>query len=230
MHDVVGYVLLGPAIWALLNHLDKYLLAHFFGENAAAPLLAVFTGFAGLLVATAISLFAPSVHVRALWQACLTMGAGALLVSSYMPYMIAMQRDEASIVASLYRLTPLFVFALSYVVLGESLRPRQIGGGLVTIAGSIALVIDLNKRRRYRLDICTFLLMCAACLMNAWTVVIFKFTALKASFWISAFWEYVGAALFWAVQSCDVPSYRRTLISLWLSRKPYVLVPPYGLG
>ena len=105
-----GYALLGPAIWALLNHLDKHLLVCFFGEDAAAPVLAVFTGFAGFLVATTILLFGPSVQMLAPRQTCLIMSAGALLVSSYVPYMIAMQRDEASIVASLYRLTPLFVF------------------------------------------------------------------------------------------------------------------------
>src|SRR5205085_8113975 len=145
-----GYALLGPAIWALLNHLDKYLLGRFFKGDAAALVLVVFTGFAGFLVATAILLFGPSVGMLAPWQACLVMGAGALLVSSCMPYMIAMQRDEASIVASLYRLTPIFVFALSYIVLGENLGPRQIVGGMVTIAGSISLIVNLDNNLRRR--------------------------------------------------------------------------------
>jgi drug/metabolite transporter (DMT)-like permease len=153
-----GYALLGPAIWALLNHLDKYLLARFFKGGATASVLVVFTGCAGSLVATAILLFGPSMRMPVPWQAAVLMGAGALLVSSCMPYMIAMQRNEASVVASLYRLTPLFVFALSNVVLGESLRPRQIIGGLVTIAGSISLIVDLDKKRQCRLDICTGLM------------------------------------------------------------------------
>jgi len=220
-----GYALVGPAIWALLNHLDKYLLARFFKEGATAPVLVVFTGFAGFLVATAIVLFGASVRMPAPWQAGLVMGAGALLVSSCIPYMIAMRRNEASIVASLYRLTPLFVFALSYVVLGEGLHPRQVVGGLVTIAGSISLIVDLDKKRRYKLDMCTFLLMCAACLMNACSVVIFKSVALGASFWNSAFWEYIGAGLFSAALSCGVPAFRRSLVLLWRSRRAYVLVP-----
>jgi len=220
-----GYALFGPAAWALLNHLDKYLLERFFKGDAAASVLVVFTGFAGFLVAIAILLFGPSVRMLVPWQVCLVMAAGALLVSSCVPYMIAMRRDEASIVASLYRLTPLFVFVLSYLVLGESLRPRQIVGGLVTIAGSVSLIVNLDDKRRRRLDICTFSLMCAACLMNACTVVIFKFVALKGSFWSSAFWEYVGAGLFSVALGYGVPSYRRTLVSLWLSRKAYILVP-----
>ena len=182
------YALLGPAIWALLNHLDKYLLGRFFNQDAAGPVLVVFTGFAGIVLAIAILLLDPPVFALASWQASFLIAAGALLVASYMPYMIALQRDEASIVASLYRLAPLFVFALSYMILGESLRPRQIVGGLVTIAGSILLIVDLDKGRR-KLNLVTFFLMCAACLMSAGSAVLFKFIALKASFWSAAFWH-----------------------------------------
>jgi hypothetical protein len=45
-----GYALLGPVIWAMLNHVDKYLLGRFFKGDAPAPVLVVFTGFAGFLV------------------------------------------------------------------------------------------------------------------------------------------------------------------------------------
>jgi drug/metabolite transporter (DMT)-like permease len=152
------YALLGPAIWALLNHLDKYLLGRFFNQNAAGPVLVVFTGFAGLILAIAIVSFGPPVLALAPGQASLLMFAGTLLVASYIPYMIALQRDEASIVASLYRLLPLFVFALSYVILGETLQLRQIGGGAITIAGSILLIVDLDKTRR-GFNLRTFFLM-----------------------------------------------------------------------
>lgn len=217
------YALLGPAIWALLNHLDKYLLGRFFKQDAAGPVLVVFTGFGGVVLATAILLLGPPVVAVTSWQPFFLMGAGVLLVASYMPYMIALQRDEASIVASLYRLAPLFVFALSYLVLGESLRPRQIVGGLVTIVGSILLIVDLDKGRR-RLNLLTFSLMCAACLMSAGSAVLFKFTALKAGFWSAAFWQYIGAGIFSIALICSMPSYRHPLFTLLRSRNAYALV------
>jgi hypothetical protein len=95
-----------PDIWALLNHLDKYLLGRFFKEDAAGPVLVVFTGFAGIIVAIAILLLGFPVFTLAPRQAFSVMVAGALLVASYIPHMIATQRQEASIVASLYRLIP----------------------------------------------------------------------------------------------------------------------------
>jgi drug/metabolite transporter (DMT)-like permease len=218
------YALLGPMIWAFLNHLDKYLLGRFFNENPAGSVLVVFTGFAGLIISIAILLYGPSVFTLAPWQACSVMGAGVLLVASYIPYMVAMQHAEASIVASLYRLSPLFVFVLSYFALGESLQPKQILGGLVTIVGSVSLIVDFNKGR-HGLNLSTFILMCTACLMNACTVVIFKIVALGASFWSSAFWEYIGSGLFSATLLCMAPSYRRALAAVLRTRQAYVLVP-----
>lgn len=126
--------------------------------------------------------------------------------------------------ASLYRLAPLFVFVLSYISLGESLKPKQIVGGLVTIAGSISLVVALGKSGR-ALNLSTFFLMCSACLMNACTVVIFKFIALKASFWSSAFWEYIGTGIFSVAVICIMPSYRRALFALLGSGEAFLLVP-----
>jgi uncharacterized membrane protein len=184
----------------------------------------VFTGFAGIIVTIAILLLGFPVFTLAPWQAFSVMTAGALLVASYIPYMIAMQREEASIVASLYRLIPIFVFALSYIALGETLQPKQIVGGCVTITGAILLVVDLDKRGR-GFDLVTFYLMGAACLMNACTVLIFKSIAIKASLWSSAFWEYVGAAIFSLTLIGVVPSHRCALRALLGSRDVYVLVP-----
>jgi uncharacterized membrane protein len=218
------YALLGPAIWALLNHLDKYLLGRFFKVDAAGPVLAVFTGFAGIMVAVTISLFGPAMVTLSAEQACGVMAAGALLVTSYVPYLIAMQRDEASTVASLYRLSPLFVFILSYFVLGESIQSKQILGGLTTIAGSIYLIIDLGQPG-HRFRLATLLLMGGACAMNACTVVIFKLVALHASFWSSAFCEYIGAGMASLALICGIPSYRHALLSVMRSRAAFVLVP-----
>jgi drug/metabolite transporter (DMT)-like permease len=124
----------------------------------------------------------------------------------------------------LYRLIPVFVFGLSYIVLGETLQPKQIVGGCFTITGAILLVVDLGKRG-HGFDLVTFCLMGAACLMNACTVVIFKSIALETSFWCSAFWEYVGAAIFSLTLIGMVPSHRRALRALFGSRDAYVLVP-----
>jgi len=218
------YALIGPASWALLNHLDKYLLGRFFKDDAAGPALVVFTGFAGIAISIAILLSGAPVLALAPRQIFSVMGAGALLIASLIPYMIAMQRNEASIVASLYRLTPLFTFALSYAALGENLRLTQIFGGLLIILGAILLILDLEKGAR-RLDLPTFFLMCAACLMNACTVVIFKFVALESSFWSSAFWEYLGAGIFATIIAFGISPYRHALLALLHSRGAYFLVP-----
>jgi drug/metabolite transporter (DMT)-like permease len=211
------YALLGPAIWALLNHIDKYLLGRYFKDDGAGPVLVVFTGFAGIIIASAIVFFDPKVLVLPAKQAVIAMTAGALLVASYIPYMCALQRDDASTVGALYRLAPFFIVVLSYVALGEVLRPNQILGGLFTIAGSIVLTLELGQGKR-GLHLRTLILMAAACFMSACTSVAFKVVALGTSFWSSAFWEYVGGGVFTAVLLGAVAPYRRAFLMLYRSR------------
>jgi uncharacterized membrane protein len=172
------YAAVGPTIWALLNHLDKYLLGRFFMRGATGAALAFFTGFAGVLVACGILLFDLS-RAAALepGQALLVMAAGAFLVASYIPYLVALESAEASVIASLFRLLPFFVFAIAYVVLGETLRTTQIVGGLLASAGAALLTLDFREDTR-RLRVRSLLLMCAACALNACGAVIFKFVAL----------------------------------------------------
>jgi drug/metabolite transporter (DMT)-like permease len=219
------YAAIGPAIWALLNHLDKYLLGRFFRHGATGAALAVFTGFAGVLVACGILLFdlsrAAALEPR---QALLVMAAGAFLVASYIPYLVALESAEASVVASLFRLLPFFVFTIAYIVLGETLRTTQIVGGLLTTAGAALLTLDLREDTR-RLRVRSLLLMCAACVLNACGAVIFKFVALGTSFWASAFWEYVGAGGFAMAMVHAWPPYRRTLATLVQSREALILMP-----
>jgi hypothetical protein len=61
--------------------------------------------------------------------------------------------------------------------------------------------------------------------MNTCTVFILKSIALEASLWSSAFWEYVGAAIFLLTLTGVVPSHRRALRALLGSREGYVLLP-----
>jgi drug/metabolite transporter (DMT)-like permease len=224
------YAGVGPAIWALLNHTDKYLLGRFFKSNATGAVLVVFTGFAGLIVASGIWVVkARGVAALEPTQAVLLMAAGAFLVASYIPYLVALESAEASVVASLFRLVPFFVFALAYVVLGETLRPKQIVGGLLTSAGAALLTLDSSEGVR-RLHWRSLLLMCAACLLSACAAVIFKLVALRTSFWASAFWEYVGAGALAVTLICAVRPYRQTLMTLLQSRDALVLVPVTLVG
>jgi hypothetical protein len=60
--------------------------------------------------------------------------------------------------------------------------------------------------------------------MSAGSAVLFKFVALKASFWSAAFWQYIGAGIFSIALIGGMPSYRRALFTLLRSRSAYALV------
>ena len=44
---------LSPLLWAISNHIDKYLLSRYF-KNANSGVLAIFTGLLGLLFSIAV--------------------------------------------------------------------------------------------------------------------------------------------------------------------------------
>ena len=206
------------------NHLDKYLLGRFFREDAAGPVLVVFTGLAGIIVAITIVLFGQAVFTHAPRQVFFVMGAGAFLVASYIPYMIAMQRDEASIVASLYRLAPVFVFVLSYVVLGETLRLKQIVGAVVTILGSILLIcrsppkLAQDRSHHIRPDVRRV----PDERVHGDHLQVCRTRSILLEF---GFLEYIGSGIFSVTLIFSMPSYRRALFALLRSREACTLVP-----
>jgi hypothetical protein len=137
------YAAIGPAIWALLNHLDKYLLGRFFRHGATGAALAVFTGFAGVLVACGILLFdlsrAAALEPR---QALLVMAAGAFLVASYIPYLVALESAEARALVSIVTgLHPFFALVYGVILTRyfpafgtESLKRRHVAHKALAMA------------------------------------------------------------------------------------------------
>ena len=65
----------------------------------------------------------------AIWAFLDHLDTGAFLVASYIPYLAALESAEASVV-------------------GETLRPTQIVGGLLTSTGAALLTLDLRKGTR----------------------------------------------------------------------------------
>ena len=200
---------LSPLIWAVVNHIDKYAVEKYMhGRDPGALIL--FTGLAAYVMGAAVYLFG-HVHLLPLRTAILMIGGGAMLIFSYIPYLYAMAKDEASNVAPLFQLiTPLsYIFAL--IFLGEHVGFLPSVAGALIFFGALTLSFDF---KRFRFKRRSFLLMLLASVMIAGNVVIFKFFALETSFWATAFYDLVGAALGGTLLFLCVGRYRRTFIAV----------------
>lgn len=200
---------LSPLIWAFVNHIDKYAVERFMhGRDPGALIL--FTGAAAYLMVVCMY-FSGYVHFLPLETSIVMIGGGAMLIFSYLPYLYAIAKDEASNVAPLFQLiTPLsYIFAL--VFLGERVGLATSLAGALIFLGALILSFDF---KHLRIRTRTFLLMLLSSTMIAGNVIIFKAFALQTSFAATAFYDLVGAALGGTLLFIFVGRYRRTFIEV----------------
>lgn len=119
---------------------DKYLLS----GRISHPL--IYTFYIGLLSIFAL-IFAPfGLYWPGFFQFFLSLLVGAVFLGAIMTYFFIVKRGEASRVAPVIGgFTPIFVFFLSYLLLGERLGQRELFAFVLLIAGGI--LISLEKSR-----------------------------------------------------------------------------------
>lgn len=201
----------GPVFWALSTHIDKYLVEKYF-KNSDTAVLMVFTALIGLLMLPFILWYQPDTLSLPLFDVLVMMVSGLLYMGSMLFYLRVIQSEEASVVAPLFQMSTLFTFLLGYFLLGETLEWINGIGAILIVVGALTLSLDKSfhlRKLKWRLLglmlLCTFIL--------ALSTVLFKFFAVQSDFWATAFWTYVGEALF-GVGILLVPRYFKQFILL----------------
>jgi drug/metabolite transporter (DMT)-like permease len=198
-------------LWAISVHFDKYLVERFFKESNVAVLL-VFTALVGVLLLPFIWYYEPTVTSPSAGSIALIIFAGLLYMTALLLYLQALQSEEASVVAPFFQAGPLFGYVLAYFVLGETLSPRQMAGGVLIIIG--ALIVSIRFGQSMRMFKARLALLMLACgFIMALSSLIFKVFAIRVEFWTTTFWMFVGEGIFGAALLL-IPSYRKQFIAL----------------
>jgi drug/metabolite transporter (DMT)-like permease len=201
----------GPVLWAISTHLDKYLVEQYFKQSDVAVML-LFTSFIGLLTLPFIAYYEPNVFKPPPGSLALIGLAGVLYMGAMLFYLRALQSEEASVVAPFFQAVPLFGYVLAYLVLGETLSPRQMAGGALIIVGTLIVSVRFGAAARtFKLRLVLLMLACG--LAAALSGLIFKAFAIDVTFWTTTFWMFVGEAVFGAALLL-VRSYRQQLAAL----------------
>jgi uncharacterized membrane protein len=204
--------LLSPALWAIGNHIDKFLLERRMRTGGVGSLV-LFSSLIGLIPLPVIFLVRPTVFDISLRNACLVMLNGVLYVLSLLPYLHALHRDDASIVVPLFQITAVFSYAAGLIFLDERLTGLQLFAAALIILGSIALSLEF-RQHGYRLKADVLALMVLASLLNALNWLIFKFVAVQENFWVSSFWEYLGFIAFGLLAFICIKSWRHEFMAV----------------
>src|SRR5580704_9498405 len=211
----------GPVLWAISVHLDKYLVERFFKDLNVA-IMVLFTALIVVLALPIIWYFEPTVLNPNLGSIALMVLAGILYMTGMLFYLRALQNEEASVVAPFFQTGPLFGYVLAYLVLGETLSPRQLLGGVLIIVGALFVSIRFapshpspasggGEGRGFKTRLAALMVACG--FIMALASLIFKVFALKVEFWTTTFWMFVGEGIFGAALLM-IPLYRRQFTAL----------------
>jgi drug/metabolite transporter (DMT)-like permease len=186
--------LIGPALYAATNLIDKYLLLRF-----------------GQTIGPKVILALSAVMSCSLVPLCLAMGGNVALPSwlTYLQialigilnflvlvfYLFALDEDEPSVVVVHYSLSAMFSAILGFLFLGEALGRSQVGGMALIVIGSL-LVTGKAAASSFSADhFRTTLLMALASASWAISAVMFKAFALDLSMWTVLLWENISLSV-----------------------------------
>lgn len=207
--------LVPPALFAVSNYIDKYLLERYFEHQGNGALLA-FSALVGLAALPPILAFDRGVLDIALSDAVLIMVSGIAYLVALLPYFAAMRDEEASVAAPLFQLIPLFGYAFGYVMLGERFTAAQLGAAALIVLGGFVLSVETTPGA-WRFKARTFGLMAVSSALMALSSVMFKYFALDGSYWATSFWTYAGLGSAGLFMLAFMPRVRREFTSVFRS-------------
>jgi uncharacterized membrane protein len=200
----------GPVLWAISTHLDKYLVEKYF-KNSHVAVFLVFTALMGLIALPFIWMYEPRVFAVGWQTAAVMLLSGLLYMGAMLLYLAALQSTEASLVAVFFQAAPLIGYVLAFFVLGESLAPVQMLGGMLIVGGAAFASLRFNQKGEFAGRLVVLMLACAFTV--ALSSLIFKIFAVREEFWTTTFWMLVGEAMFGAGLMA-VPAYRAEFTGL----------------
>lgn len=204
------YAMLAPAVYALVNFIDKYIVGTELVDYRGMPII---SALIGLTLGTSIWV-AKGFPLIGLQNCLLVMLTGMLAVFAAILYFQAIYREPASKIIILMQLVPLFVLGLSVLFLQEFLNYLQVLGFLI-ILSTAAVLTKITGRTTAGIKISprAILLVICADLMWAVSSVLLKYLVTENAFWKIFIYQSWGAGLGGFLLFCAVPYMRRAFLS-----------------
>jgi len=214
--------LIGPFLYALTNHIDKFLLENYFRDHGVVTLI-LFSSIlsaAGLPVLFFLDPLVLDVDIVSIaWLSVV----GALNILILWAYLMALKDDEPTVVIIYYSLVPVLGGIFGFQLLGEVLTARQIFAMAIVIAGTSFVSIEFSKDERISFRWNTVLFMLMATTAWALEATIFKVVALEETVWRSMFWEHVSLVCFGLLIASAASTHRSRFLRVWSTNSARVL-------
>ena len=204
------FALSAQFLYALVNHLDKYLLGKFFKGGVGAMM--IFTAMVNAIFLPIILILNPQILSTPWDQALLVTSIGGFYVIGALLYLYALRIEETTKISVLWQLSAPITYFLGIIFLGELLNFQQTLGAIIVLIGGLLTMIHI-ERGKFRIKKKVLTLMFSAVLLFSSSSIIFKVFAINFDFWSAVFFEILGAMLTGIVLILVVPNYRRQFLS-----------------
>jgi drug/metabolite transporter (DMT)-like permease len=186
----IFFAILSPAIFGIGNYVDKLLLEK---HNISPVAITIYGGIFAFIAGSIVFLLTGfySIDLKSL----IIILASGILTSFYLlPYYKALNIDETSRIVPLFQFYPVFVLALSLIILKENFTLIQYAGGSLVIGAGFLLSIERIEGRMFKLKK-SFFYMILSSFLFATAQVLYKFGVQEVPFWNTLPYEAFGIAL-----------------------------------
>ena len=211
--------LVAPFFLSLVNVVDQFVVRKDFPGDGKVFL---FLGsFSYLFISPLIFLFFPEVLNIDFKLAIFLVGMGMLGIFSVVPYFLALDRDDITMVMPISQLVPIIVFAIAYFVFSETVEFYILVGALLITIGAMFITFDFNKREvRFK----TFLLMLLFSVGFALFTILIRFFAVDIEWFVVSFWMSIGFLTASSLVFSLMKSYRVKAIEVLIKTRFSVLI------
>lgn len=213
MTIAVVITLVASLLWAIGNHIDKYLLSNINGSGSNVKTLLLFSSLVAGVVISPIWLFISKFQINISLPSLIAILLAAILyiLATYF-YFKALEKNDASIVVVMFQLIPVFSYILALIFFKETLEVKEITGALIVISSAILISFDFSKTSNEH-KLAALLLMGTSSLLYSLYFTCFDFATRNSEYNAVAFWYQIGLFLIGVCLIC-IKSFRNDFLKL----------------
>lgn len=187
--------LIASLLWAITNHIDKYLLSKIDNSESNIKTLLVFSSFVAGIVISPVWLFMSKFQINISFLSLLSVILAAILyiLATYF-FFKALENNDASIVVVMSQLIPVFSYIFALILFQETLDTNEIIGALIIISSAIIISFDFSQKSKKNKWV-ALLFMSASSLIYSFYFICFDFATRNGEYNAVAFWYQIGLLL-----------------------------------
>lgn len=192
MITTISITIFASFLFAITNHIDKFLVTTENDNESSIKTLLVFSSLIAGIILSPIWLIISnfSISISLISLICVLIAAIIYILATYF-YFKALEENDTSIIAVLLQLNPVFCYILGLIIFKENLQLQQLIGSLIIITSAILITIDFKKKNIFQ-NFKSLLIMILSCFCFGIYFILFDIAIRNSHYNACAFWYQIG--------------------------------------